>query len=435
MIQIGRTVRSLADVVGGELLLRLANFAVAVLIARAYGAAALGIYAMILAAATVAERIADNGLELTGIAEVSKNSEGLSAIATALYLDKTLLSGAAVALLAGVALLGRFPRAYWVVAAILVARTFLYSYCRLNAGLLKALNRTKYIARLQGVHFALLTSLVVMAYLAGLGMTALMLCLLAAQAVELVGGYVVLRKLGLRAQFVSLPFSLQLLRRSTAVGATYTFSTLMLRGDVVILSLLVSAPAVGAFAAANTGLVMAYVIAWLFSGVLLSDLGNLSANRELFKSHFRKCLRVLLICTVPVAVAASLFAKSVILLVFGKKFASAALPGALMMLALPFIFLNAAFLSRTIAQRAARLSMSIYGGVAILSLLLNYLSARWYGAAGVAGSIVVREAVITLLFVMFAVLLERPVKFRGNVESEAEFAGLPNTQESSSITV
>lgn len=435
MTELRRTVSKLADVVGGELLLRLANVAVAVLIGRVYGAAALGFYAAILAVATVAERIADNGLELTGIAEVSRNSGSLNAVATALYLDKTALSGAAIALLLVVALVVRLPSAYRAVAVILIARTFIYSYCRLNAGLLKALNRTKYITRLQSAHFALLSSSVLMIYALGLGMTTLVACLLAAQVVELVAGQMVLRQLGLHAHFVSIRFCLQMLRRSIAIGATYTFSTLMLRCDVVVLSLVASAPEVGAFAAANTGLVLLYVIAWLFSGTLLSDLGRLSANRELFESHFRRCLRLVLVSSVPVAVMASVLARPVFLLVFGNKFASAALPGALMMLALPFIFLNGTFLSYTIARRANRFSVSIYGGVVVVSLVLNYIGARWYGATGVAGSIVVREAVITLLFVMFAVLSDWPVGCRSGTKSEADFGGLPNAQGGSWITI
>lgn len=435
MSELRRTVNNLADVVGGELLLRLANVAVAVLIGRVYGVGSLGVYAAVLAASTVAERVADNGLELTGIAEVSRNSEGLGAIATALYLDKTVLSGAAITLLAGVALVAHFPRDYWAFAGILTLRTFLYSYCRLNAGLLKGLNRTKYIAKLQGAHFALLASSVLMIHVLGLGLTTLAACLLIAQIVELVSGYVVLRKLGLRVHFVSSLFCWQILRRSTAIGVTYTFSTIMLRGDVVVLSLIASAAEVGAFAAANTGLVMAYVVAWLFSGVLLSDLGSLSANPDLFESHFRKCLRIVLISSIPLAVVASAFARPVILFVFGMKFASAALPGALMMLALPFIFVNATFLGRTIAQRAAGLSMRIYGGVALLSLFLNYLSARWYGAAGVAGSIVIREAVITLLFVMSALLSGKLVNLHRTAAGKSEFGGLSTTQESSSLTL
>jgi O-antigen/teichoic acid export membrane protein len=435
LTELRKTASNLADVVGGELLLRVANAAVAVLIGRVYGVAALGLYAAILAATTVAERIADNGSELTGIAEVSRNPQDLSAIAIALYLNKTVLSGAAIVLLAGLALVVFFPRNYWMFAAILVARTFLYSYCRLNAGLLKALNRTRYITRLQSVHFVLLSSSVLVIYLLGLGMTSLVLCLLGAQIVEFVAGHIVLCKLGLRAHFVSFAFCLQMLRCSTAIGATYTFSTLMLRGDVVVLSLTAGAPEVGAFAAANTGLVMVYVIAWLFSGVLLSDLGRLSDNRELFAGQFRKCIRAVLISGVPLAVVASVFARPVILFVFGEKFASAALPGALMMLALPFIFMNATFLSRAIALRTTRLSVGIYGGVAVLSLVLNYLGVRWYGAPGVAGSIVIREAVITLLFVMFAVLSGQRVDSRGPTKPEAELIALQSAQESSSISV
>jgi O-antigen/teichoic acid export membrane protein len=426
---------NLTDVVGGELLLRAANAAVAVLIGRVYGAATLGLYAAILAAATLAERVADNGLELTGIAEVSRKPQYLGQIATALCLNKTVLSVIAVALLAGIGLLVDLSRAEWTIAVILTLRTFCYSYCRLNAGLLKALNKTNYIVRIQGAHFALLTICLVGIYIWRQGMTTLLVCLLAAQAFEFVAAYVALRSFGLRVQFISFRFCWEMLRRSTAVGATYTFSTLMLRGDVVVLSLVASVSEVGAFAAANTGLVMLYVIAWLFSGVLISDFGNLSSNRNLFECHFRKCLRLVLISSVPLAVAASSLARPTILLMFGNKFAAAALPGALMMLALPFIFLNATFLSHAIARSASRRSVGIYGGVAVLSLALNYLFARWYGASGVAGSIVIREAVITLLFVIFERPLDWAIRPGTGAESKPEFAALPNILENSSIAM
>ena len=100
MAEVYRTISKLGDVVGGEMLLRLANVGVLALIGRAYGAPVLGIYAAILAVATLAERLADNGLELTGIAEVSAHPEHASEIATALYIDKTILSSLAIGLLA-----------------------------------------------------------------------------------------------------------------------------------------------------------------------------------------------------------------------------------------------------------------------------------------------------------------------------------------------
>jgi hypothetical protein len=91
---------NLGDVVGGEMLLRLANFGVAALIGRLYDAPVLGMYATIVAVATLGERLADNGLELTGIAEVSTRPRYVSEIVTALYIDKTILCVVAIGLLA-----------------------------------------------------------------------------------------------------------------------------------------------------------------------------------------------------------------------------------------------------------------------------------------------------------------------------------------------
>jgi O-antigen/teichoic acid export membrane protein len=392
---------NLAHVIGGELFLRAANAAVAIFIGRAYGARMLGIYAAILAVATLAERLADNGLELTAIAEVSRHPQSLRAVASAIYIDKIALSIAAIVLLVLAAWFLGFSHNRWGIASILTLRTFLYSFSRLNAGLLKALNKTKYIVRIQTLHCLLLVLSLPVIYLHRSGLLVLLLCLLGAQTVEFVLSSAVLMRCGLHRVNVSLSACWDMLRRATPVGLTYTFSTVMLRGDVVVLSFLVSVEQVGVFSSANTALIFAYVIAWLFSGVLLSDLGSFSQDRAAFDSHFRRCLYALLLLVIPAASVAILLSRPVILLLFGTAFAAATVPGALMMAALPFIFLNAAFLSRTVARDVSRLSLGIYGFTAVLSLFLNYLLGRSNGDVGVAVSILIREALITLLFVRF----------------------------------
>jgi O-antigen/teichoic acid export membrane protein len=425
--QIRRTINNLTNVIGGELLLRIANAFVAVLIGRVYGVAMLGAYAAILAVATLAERVADNGLEFTGIAEVSRNHDNLSRFATALCIDKTILSLLAIGVLAIVASVLGLSSARWLTAAILIIRTFVYSYCRLNAGLLKALDTTKPIVRAQALHFALLTICVLAVFLRKQSLSVLLLCLLATQFLEFALTLSALRRLGFRVSAVSSAFCWQLLRKSTPVGAIYTLSTLMLRGDVVVLSLISTASVLGAFAAADTGLVMIYVIAWLFGGILLSDLGSLFGNREAFDVHFRNCLHGTILLTIPLAAIAAIFARTAVLSVFGQTFSAAAVPGAIMMFALPFIFLNAAFLSRTIARNASRISLGIYGFTAVLSLLLNYFLGRWQGATGVAFSILIREAAMTLLFLRLWNLPERPGESVAPLESNTELAALLNT--------
>ena len=111
-------------------------------------------------------------------------------------------------------------------------------------------------------------------------------------------------------------------------------------------------------------------------------------------------MALLLFC-VPASLLAAFLAPKAIQIVFGDSFASAALPAAIMMLAVPFLLVNAAFLARAIARDAVHTSLAIYVGAALLSLVLNFLLGRFYGAAGVATSIVLREAAMTFAFVRF----------------------------------
>ncbi len=414
------------NVIGGEMLLRFANVGVAILIGRVYGAAVLGSYASVIAVATVAERLADNGLEMAGIAEASKNPADVGRLTSALYINKTALSIVAIVVLAGLGFIAALSRANWMIAGILTLRTFLYSYCRLHAGLLKALDKTAELARIQSVHSALLLGGTVLVYLRSQSLTTLLLWLLAAQSFEYLLSLRVLNRYSVRATKVSPQFCWSLLHRSTPVGLTYSLSTLMLRGDVLVLSLLASASVVGIFVAAATGLVMVYVVAWLFSGVLLADLGRLEHDQGEFDLHFRKCIVGICGVTVPLAIAASFFVPPVIRLVFGGSFALAGVPGAVMAVAVPFIILNAAYLSRAIARNAAHACLTIYGAGTIVSLALNFLLGHWYGATGIAGAIVIREAAMTTAFFWvgdFPVSSERSTVA---VQEKGELGGLLN---------
>jgi polysaccharide transporter, PST family len=387
---------NLGDVVVGEMLLRFANVAIAAWIGRSYGASVLGFYATIIAVATLADRLADNGLELTGIAEVSAHPQRVNEIASALYIDKTILSAAAIGLLVTIGWIAGLTPAQWLIAILITLRTFTYSYSRLNASFLKGLNRTRYITIFQATHFVLLVICLFSFYFRHPSLALLLFCVLAAQIAEFSFSSAVLCGLGVHGAVIRASLCWDLLRRSTAVGMPYMLWSLMMRADVVILSLVASAAVVGTFAAANTGLVLIYVVAWLFSGILLSDLGSLSRNTEGFDLHFRKVLRIVVLVSILLAAIGALFAKFAVVLVFGKNFAAAGLSGAIMMLALPFIFLNATFLSRLVAKNETRAALFIFGPVAILSFLLNYFLGQSYGAAGVAFSIVLREAVISV---------------------------------------
>src|SRR5712692_5576564 len=119
-----KTTINLTSVIGGEMLLRAANFAAAAVIGRLYGVAIFGTYATILAFVTVVERLSDNGLEVAGIAQTSKQPERIGEILGSLYTLKTFLSFIALAVLVCIGLASRLSSCVWILATILTLRTF-----------------------------------------------------------------------------------------------------------------------------------------------------------------------------------------------------------------------------------------------------------------------------------------------------------------------
>jgi len=194
-----------------------------------------------------------------------------------------------------------------------------------------------------------------------------------------------------------------MIRSSTPIGITYTAAAMILRGDVIILSLLVPATVLGSFAAANTGLVTVYVVAWLFGGVILSRMAQLAKDSTLLSSYVRKWVLVILATATPISLLAAWVAPSLVSMLFGRPFAIAASSAAIMALAVPFILLNAVFLSRAIAREASFEYLGIFLGVGVISVTLDFVLGRAYGANGVAWAIALRELIMSLAFVSCAV--------------------------------
>ncbi len=366
-----KTTINLTSVIGGEMLLRAANFAVAAVIGRLYGVVVFGTYATILAFVTVVERLSDNGLEVAGIAQTSKQPERTGEILGSLYTLKTFLS-------------------------------FLV-YCRLQAGIIKSWDKMPAIGTIQAMHFGVLACGLSIIYIRHYSLASLLLLLLTGQSLEFLLSFFYLRRLGIRPRMMGITAYCRMIRSSTPIGITYTAAAMILRGDVIILSLLVPATVLGSFAAANTGLVTVYVVAWLFGGVILSRMAQLAKDSTLLSSYVRKWVLVILATATPISLLAAWVAPSLVSMLFGRPFAIAASSAAIMALAVPFILLNAVFLSRAIAREASFEYLGIFLGVGVISVTLDFVLGRAYGANGVAWAIALRELIMSLAFVSCAV--------------------------------
>jgi O-antigen/teichoic acid export membrane protein len=137
------TLANLTSVISGELLLRIANFAAAIVIARRGGLVTFGFYAAALAYSTIATMLADNGLQVATVRDIARTPSQADSILSRAYASKLFLSVPMVAALAGIGYFSHLSAEAWYIAALVTFRTVLQSFCQLQLAALKGLGRKK----------------------------------------------------------------------------------------------------------------------------------------------------------------------------------------------------------------------------------------------------------------------------------------------------
>lgn len=397
-LEFKRTIGNATSVVGGEVLLKVANFVAVVVIGRLYGPATLGLYAAVLAFATVAVMIAEGGLQLSTISEIGRAPERVNQLFGQLYALRVALF---LMLLLALSVIGRarhWESYIWMVGGLIVVRTMLYSCSQLQFAVLKSLDRMKVIGMIQAVSFVVLCAGIWMTYASSWSFVALLWCFIVSHTVEITLTLVLLFRSGIRPIPLVSTRLWTLLKASAPIGATYLMAGIILRADVIVLASIGSNADVGRFAAANVGIVFVYAVSWLLASVLLADQVRLLRFPSEALSYIRLWRKVLLLVALPSSLILCWLAPRIVRVLYGKGFESAGLLASVMVLAVPFILLNGTYLSRAMALGAKRVYLGTYLGTAITAVCLDLILGHLYGAIGVASAIVLREILMFLAF-------------------------------------
>src|SRR5215469_11083318 len=123
--------QNLASVLGGEAAVRFGNFAAILFIARKYGGAVFGAYAVSLAIVTVVVMFADNGLQTAAITQLSAANFGRDHVVGRLTFAKTAMLGVSL-------------------------RAVFQSYSQLQMAILKSISLANAIVIIQSLHSSIL---------------------------------------------------------------------------------------------------------------------------------------------------------------------------------------------------------------------------------------------------------------------------------------
>lgn len=391
-----RILQNLASVLGGEAMVRAANLAAALAIARLYGPAILGLYGACRAVVTTLFGFADYGLQLSAITEIGSVRSQAPRVVGQLYVSKAILSALVIAFLFAVGLHGNFQRIYWVIGGLITLRTLIQSYSQLQIAILKSLCRMHFIAMIQALHAGSLFFGIGTAFIRHWPVATFLEILVAGQMLELLLMSVAVAgaRIGLRWPVFSS--CLALMRGSIPLGVGFALANLVVRLDTVVLSLAVPWSEIGQFSAADNLLIIAYLGAWLFGSVLLPEMVQLSDSAKLLDQFMNRWIRITSKIVVPAALMLFLSAPRAISVLYGLDFTHAGAIASWMVLACPFIVWNSLFLHHTIAIGAKPAYLRIMFFTTLSAVVLNYLLARHFGAVGVAAAILIRESLLSI---------------------------------------
>jgi O-antigen/teichoic acid export membrane protein len=341
---------------------------------------------------------ADNGLQISAVTEICSVRDRSPQVVGELYLAKAMLSALVLALIFAIGLHGHFPRIYWVVGILVTLRTFIQSYSQLQVAILKSLFKMHLVGIVQSLHAGLLLLGIGIAFVRHWPVSAFLALLVAGQTLELSLVSAAVLHNRVRARWPRLSSCFALMRRSIPFGLAYALANLIVRLDVLVLSVLVSLSEIGQFSAADNLLVIVYLASWLFGSVLLPEMVQLSESAERLARFMKEWIRITLLVVVPAALICFLVAPKVIVALYGTDFVHAGTLASWMVLACPSIVLNSLFLHYAIATGAKRTYLGILFVTALFAVVLNYFLARSFGAAGVAAAILIRESLISFAF-------------------------------------
>ena len=394
------------SIFGGEASARLATALMALVVAHSFGSVALGDYGYALALASILIVASDCGLHLFAMRELSASPRRLPEIFWGIHWLKFALAGAVVAFSVFFGERGISDQSRRILFYVFVARVLLQTFSQASMAVFKAFERMHYVALQQFLNSSVVFVWVGTALALRSSLPVVVAGLVVGQLVETGVGWVILRSKFspgrlLKADRKTL---FTIAAGCLPIGFTAILVALNLRIDILVLSVYVPSRALGQFQAAAWFMTATFLTASLLMAVLFPKLSRLLIEHSTEGSAYvLSLLKNALLITALGSLVAWLSAPRVLPLFFGGDFMEAANTLRILAPALPLVFLNTVLFYVFIAARRRFVCLGTLSfGVAVGAALSFYLAPR-YGIAGSAISDVVRELMISGVYLFFLI--------------------------------
>ncbi len=209
---------------------------------------------------------------------------------------------------------------------------------------------------------------------------------------------------------LDLAFAKNLALNARVFAATMACVTIYWKVDVSLLSKFGSMEDVGMYTAAYRFFMLSMVLVDSFVNSLFPMISNFfQASGEAFERACKKSLQVLLVVTVPITLAFSLFAEPIILLVYGAKLAAAVPVLRWLIWALIPYAVSQIFAYALVASNNQRYDFFVNAASMAANIVLNWFLIQRYGYMGAVGAALI--AICTYVVLQLPFVLTRVLHF------------------------
>ena len=170
-------------------------------------------------------------------------------------------------------------------------------------------------------------------------------------------------------------------------------NVIYLKGDTIILSIFRNQAEVGLYGAAYRVIDIVAQTAMMIMGLMLPLLAYAwsTGDDKKFKQHFELSFTIMMMFAIPMSIGIFILSERIIATIAGPEFSSAALPLALLSIAVIGVYVGAVFGHVAVAVNRQKETIIVYLSNALITTILYFIVIPRFGMNGAAGASVFSE--------------------------------------------
>lgn len=376
------------------------------ILTRHLGQSGYGAYETILSYLFIFTVLADLGLHIIHVREISREPENEKFISGNIFTLR-LASVISVAALAG--FVGIFlPYPQEIKSGIFIAALFVIfsSLSQILAGIFQKYNTFYLVSASDFLTRVVQLALVWLAARNGLGLLSFTAILSLTAASQFFLIFYLSRKHIRFSLVLNFPYVKKILKSSLPIAFSILFTAIYIRTDALMLSLMKSTADVGIYRLPAKLLETIVFFPALLVELSMPSFSYLAIRtKDLFTQNFKKIFNFLVMSAAPVVVYLVILPERVVLLLGGQDFLASALPLRILALIIGLVFLNNLSGKILITLDLQKSGMWIYFSGAILNVFLNFIFIPKYSYLGAAWTTFLTEILVTIM--LFSILYRK----------------------------